>query len=253
MGVYIPGPDLRLPGLRLVSAAAGPFANHPTLATGLVSYWALDEASGTRYDSVVASGNDLTDNNTVGSVAGKLNNAASFVAANSESLSLAGGLTALSDNFTVDFWVAAAVVTREGLLTNGNGIGLVPLGFTVEDNVFGAGDLLIITRNDGGTYCYTSTGVITTDGSAFQHVVITYATAASPAVHVYINGVDKALTFAGAPSVLGAGNLFSLGRRGDTPRFFTGRQDEVGLWSRVLTAQERTDLWAADAGLFYGS
>ena len=33
--------------------------------TNLISYWELTEASGTRVDSVVASGNDLTDNNTV--------------------------------------------------------------------------------------------------------------------------------------------------------------------------------------------
>jgi hypothetical protein len=33
--------------------------------TGLVSHWELNEASGTRSDSVTASGNDLTDNNTV--------------------------------------------------------------------------------------------------------------------------------------------------------------------------------------------
>lgn len=52
------------------------------------SYWLMNETSGTRVDSVVAQGNDLTDNNTVGSAAGKVSaNAASFIAANSEFLS----------------------------------------------------------------------------------------------------------------------------------------------------------------------
>ena len=35
-----------------------------SLLTSLISYWKLDETSGTRVD--VVSGNDLTDNNTVG-------------------------------------------------------------------------------------------------------------------------------------------------------------------------------------------
>ena len=42
--------------------------NHETLTTGLVSYWNLDEVSGTRYDA--HGDNDLTDNNTVGSTDG---------------------------------------------------------------------------------------------------------------------------------------------------------------------------------------
>ena len=45
--------------------------------TGLVSYWALDETSGTRYDS--HGSNDLTDNNTVGYTTGVQGNAADFI------------------------------------------------------------------------------------------------------------------------------------------------------------------------------
>lgn len=49
-----------------------------------VAAWALDEASGTRADSVGS--NDLTDNNTVGSGTGKFDTAADFEADNSERL-----------------------------------------------------------------------------------------------------------------------------------------------------------------------
>ena len=34
-------------------------------------------------------------------------------------------------------------------------------------------------------------------------------------------------------------------------QYFDGLIDEVGLWRRVLTAQERTDLWNGGAGLTY--
>jgi len=74
--------------LSLMSAVAAPLQQetNPGLS-GLVSWWSLDETSGTRYDGY---GNfDLTDNNTVGYAAGLQGNAASFVRANSEYLSVA--------------------------------------------------------------------------------------------------------------------------------------------------------------------
>ena len=53
---------------------------------GLVSWWKMDETSGTRTDSNGA--NHLADNNTVGSTTGKQGNASLFVMANSEYLSI---------------------------------------------------------------------------------------------------------------------------------------------------------------------
>ncbi len=55
------------------------------LLTDLKAHWKLNEASGARVDS--HGSNDLTDNNTVTQVAGKIGNAAQFTAANSEWLS----------------------------------------------------------------------------------------------------------------------------------------------------------------------
>ena len=42
------------------------------MKTNLISWWELNEASGTRYDSVLASANNLTDNNSVGYALGKI-------------------------------------------------------------------------------------------------------------------------------------------------------------------------------------
>ena len=51
-----------------------------TLPTNLIAYWKLGEASGTRSDS--KGSNNLTDNNTVTSAAGKWGTAGQFTAAN---------------------------------------------------------------------------------------------------------------------------------------------------------------------------
>lgn len=69
---------------------------------GLVAAWKLDEASGARLDAYGS--HDLTDNNTVGQAAGKVGNAAQFVAANNESLSIADNTSLSAGN--LDFWAA---------------------------------------------------------------------------------------------------------------------------------------------------
>ena len=66
-------------------AAAGDDGDN--LLTNLISFWEMEEASGTRVDAVVASGNDLTDNATVTQNPGKVGNAAQFTLATSEWLS----------------------------------------------------------------------------------------------------------------------------------------------------------------------
>src|SRR3989338_9836212 len=80
-------------------------ASPDSLGTSLNAFWKLDEASGTRSDSVGS--NNLTDNNTVTQGTGKVGNAAQFTAANSESLSITDN-TALSTG-DIDFTIAAWV------------------------------------------------------------------------------------------------------------------------------------------------
>lgn len=73
-----------------------PSSSPSELLTDLVSYWRMDEVSGTRVDSVGT--NDLADSNTVG----ELNGAALFVQVNSESLTKADFV--FPDNFTWSVW-----------------------------------------------------------------------------------------------------------------------------------------------------
>ena len=79
---------LLLTGLALLLAASPAAAQSDTpgdLTDSLVACWDMDEASGVRYDSW--GDHHMTDNNTVGAVAGVVGNAAMFVEANGESLS----------------------------------------------------------------------------------------------------------------------------------------------------------------------
>jgi hypothetical protein len=74
--------------------------------TGLVSYWKLDEASGTRADSHGAFA--LVPTGTVGSTAGKLSNAANFTGAGVLSVPTAAALQTGDLDFAVALWVRLA-------------------------------------------------------------------------------------------------------------------------------------------------
>jgi len=158
---------------------------------------------------------------------------ASFVAANSESLT-GTALAELTDDFTVSFWINPANSTRWGIWNNG--INASPLGFTVEINVFGAGDVLVFATSDGGQYVYTNTGLLAVDGSAWNHVVIIYDTSESSAANkckVFINGVSATMnTGAGTPAAHTVGNAFGLGRR-STDRYYDGLMSSVAYWDSV--------------------
>ena len=222
-----------------VAAPAGPFGGHATLADGLVSYWPLDEESGVRADLVGS--NDLTDNNTVGfaSVTGPPNfpagKAASFVAANSEYLSTANNssFNVASTGFTMNFWYKSSTGDPQ------------------------------ISKDDGGserswTLASGTFYVFQTDG-IFSSVVKSVVDTNWHMVTIWYDPTElKASACLDAGAVSQGSAIASM--QDQTSPFWLGRfstsysnglTGHVGFWSRVLTAQERTDLYAAGAGLFY--
>lgn len=223
-----------------------------SLLDGLVSYWKLDEASGTREDA--HGSNDLTDNNTVGVDDGILNDGADFERANAEYLSIADasqvGLD-LSGDFSVSFWTkleswdgftgffskwSTGDTQRAYRLING-GEGLLQLN--VSSN--GANPPGLIETWS------PSTGV-------WYHVVVTYDLSAGTATF-YIDGVQLGSPqTGGATSIHNSSAAFILGRQTTTnDNYMDGLIDEFGIWSRVLDASEVVELYNSGAGLAYES
>jgi len=89
-----------------------------------VSWWTMDEASGTRADSITASGNDLTDNNTVGSAAGLWSNAADFENADADYLNISNasqtGLDATGAYSVAFYWKPESITNNHGFFTTVN-------------------------------------------------------------------------------------------------------------------------------------
>lgn len=210
-------------GLRYADLSAG-------LKTSLVSWWNLDEQSGVRYDSHGT--NHLTDNNTVGSVinagAAMDGAAASFVAANSESLSRASFNP--GQEWTASYWCKLDASSAAAIV------------FEIQNIVYdyiGAGQIYFFGTGGTGTYSYA----IPTIGEWQHHLVWSDGSK----VYAQLNGgtvwEDTRVSATGA-------NTLSIGQA--LPSYYTtGKVDEVAIWSRVLTADERTELWNAGRGKFY--
>lgn len=222
------------------------------ITDNLVAHWKLDEASGSRADSIGA--NTLTDNNTVTSAAGKLGNAASFAAVNSEYLSIADNdaLSMGDIDITIACWMKATTLNDHApLIWKGDYdlITTVEYGVWYDINV----ERFRFKISDG----FFQTGVATADNvgkpsTGTWYYVVGWHDATANTVNIQVNNATAEST---SYSSGGYDGLFAMeiGRQYSsfTPVYFDGLIDSVSIWKRVLTAGERTSLYNSGAGLEY--
>ncbi len=225
-------------GMRLLSTIYGGVAATPksTLVNGLVSYWSLDEASGTRVDSIAASGNDLTDNNTVGSAPGMHNAAASFVTGNNEWLSLGAPINLEQyTSWTVSFWTNQPTLPDNveiGAWANDGWVFYWTNGTTPTLYVYGNG------ANDTATWGSPITA------TAWHHILGGW-----DGTNIWIS-VDGGVPITTAHNKAPNDGAINFGIPiGAT--WFNGNIDEFSIWSRDLLPDERTALYNLGVGKFY--
>jgi hypothetical protein len=238
-----PVPPPPLVSSKKVSAAGG----SSSLLTSLVAYWKLDEASGTRNDSVGA--NHLTDNNTVMSTTGKVGDAADLVRANSESLSIAdnAALSVGDIDFTVGAWVkfnlnGASFPSTFHLVSKTGGSAdeywLESDGYNFRFRVYAGGNL------------YSATEAITVVSGTWYYLVGWHDATANTVNLIVNNGTPTSTSTTGAVPD-NSNSSFNIGRYGSGVFYDDGQVDEVGLWKRLLTSDERTELYNSGNGKTY--
>ena len=223
------------------------------LTDDLLAYWDLDEESGVRTDEI--SSMELVDNNTVLYATGVLTNAADFVDSNSEYLSVADNATLSfgDEDFTIQAWVnlddvdahhpiiskrknSGASVTEYDLLYNDTA---ERFRFMVAE--FGTTNWGAVNADELG---------VPTPGTWYH--IIAYHDAANDLLGIVID--------AGAPDTeaysdgcADGDSPFEIGGRfrSGTPEYLDGKVDEVGIWGRVLTSDERSQLYNSGNGLVY--
>ncbi len=207
-----------------------------TLTTGLVSYWNMEGNSNDFYGS-----NSGTDANvTYGSSYGKGGQGADFNGSNSK-INLPNA-SYTGSAFTFNAWVAPQYISQgqDGKIIDIKGTDRMVLGYFASNNpdqphntfFFAAGSSWVSAPSafTAGTW-YMVTGVY--NGSS---------------ITLYINGVF--MTSTSTSGSLAFNSSFEIGNEaGDNAaRYFQGNMDEVGFWSKALSAQEIADLYNGGAG-----
>lgn len=217
----------------------------------LISHWRMTEASGQRVD--VHGTNNLTDNNTVGTAAGKFGNGADFIPANLEYLSIPNnaGLATGDIDFTVVAWakfddlsVERAILSKYDITLTANRsykLSAHPsVGVVFSLNGPNAGDIF---HNNGTPI---STGVF--------HLFIAWHDSVNNQVgFVLDNGSPQTAawtdgTRAGtAPLIIGGTPDNSV----INSNMMDGVIHSVSLFKRMITPADRTALWNSGNGLPY--
>jgi len=220
---------------------------HHGLVDGLEFYYRLDEQSGTRLDSL--NGKHLTDNNTVGYVAGvssKVGDAANFTRGNLEYLSL--------DNASLDLlspgdtnWSMACWIKLDSSNFSDNqhifGVWRTSPSSHREYLLYwkaGHTKLWFYTSNNGSSTSYIPSAA-SLSANTWYHVMICHD-ATNDQRLMYIDGALSNSDSYSTGVYQGSGD-FNIGRTNNSTDYVDGAVDEFGMWSRVLTAAEAVSLY----------
>jgi hypothetical protein len=215
------------------------------LTTSLISYYKLDESSGNASDSVGS--NTLTNSNVTYS-AGKLNNGAVF---NGSSASLTGGDIfdfAYTGTISFAYWIKPTNFTGNQQHLNKKDPSGAFDGWQIYTNGSGVLNFDYAAPNATGIEFVTDSAVLTT--GVWQHVAFSYN---NKVLVVYVNGVSVPITKTADTVNQSTNNSinFNIGSRGNSDRWLNGSIDELGIWSRALTADEVSQLYNSNRALAY--
>lgn len=223
-----------------------------TLDNGLAAYWKLNEVFGSRADSLGVV--NLTSNNGVPQAIGKVSTAADFTTSSAQFLSSNSSVMQVGNSsFTFAGWFYLDSSTTTQMIFGKDGGAAGQREYRLRYNgatwhadfaVFRPGDVQVtVTDNVIGSL----------SGSYWNFVVVWYDATAGT-LNISINNNSPASVSVGGPlQTTTNGSLFTVGSRQfpGSQSYLDGRVDELGFWKRVLTAQERSDLYNSNAGNTY--
>ena len=225
-------------------------SNNSSLFDRLISFWRLDEASGaSRVDDFGS--NNLTNNNTVTQVAGRVGNASGFVVASSQSLSVASNASLQTGDidFTLTGWIYLTSISVAGTaVSRYNGSGAANFEYQI---VFADTNRMIFQVSDTGDDNDRTTVTANTFGALSidtWYFVAVWHDSTANTINISVNNGNADST-AHTGGVFVGTNTFRMGGNGAGTNYLGGRLDAWGFWKRLLTAAELTALYASGNGI----
>lgn len=227
------------------------------LRDNMVSWWELNEESGTRVDA--HGSNDLTAGGTggVGFGTGKQGNAADFEAGDTDYLAITdasqSGLD-FSTTFSVSAWIKLESAHNGAIISKDADDSAATRGYMFWSD---SGVLKALVGGGSGTFdFYQSSSSLST--GTWYHVVLTCNTsnASATTFEFFVNGSSigngSAIISNNITSIQNNATVFNIGSKNSGAGLsFDGLIDEVGVWSKVLSGTEITDLYNSGNGLTY--
>jgi hypothetical protein len=239
-----------------LTTAATDVKNDASLSTGLVSYWELEETTGTRVDSHGA--NDLTAVNAPGYAAAVQGNGADFeneATNNEQKLTITDGSQTGLDtqgDFAVSAWVNVETfgtgdhtpfVSKTDPV---GGYGMFSFGYYKPTNRFYS-----YVQNSGAcTGAYTVLVNYTLNTATQYHLVWNYDESAG-SVELFVNGAFVATSTGYGTNLLDCAGDFFIANSEFNGENLDGVVDEVGFWNRTITPADVTALYNGGAGIPY--
>ncbi len=217
-----------------------------TLINGLVSYWKLDETSGTRFDSFGT--NHLTSNNNIISLIGKKGNATNFAAKTDrleqqylhvQSFSLDFG----DQDFTIAGWVYIGGGSKSNsmaILSKADSSTSRQFLLEYNKNV----DRFRFNVNAGSGWIGVNADNLGSPSVAdVWYYIVAWHDSVNNQIGIQVNN-ENSNTASHSTGMITTPSKLIVGTFIDVPGYaWNGAIDELGFWKRVLTSQEKSDLY----------
>ena len=216
-----------------------------TLLTDLAAFWKMDEASGTRVDSVGSS--DLEEvGGTIDFAVGQFGRAAKFVAADEYYLESASDVTLSDAGFSVAFWVKQTSLSSFQELVQ---IGIGPSGPGI--NIFsGAAGQVTAEVFDASLASTSATVAAALADLDVQHFVCAWWNPSDEKVSVYHYSTTLAPATEESAGTVSApptdGYPVTVGVSPGTVYHLDAAINQLGVWNRVITTAEIAELVAQE-------
>lgn len=224
-------------------------ANSQTYLNQLDSWWKLDEGSSAALKIDAIGNNQLSKVNSPSVGTGIINGCATFASASSQFLTHARSTTLSpgASSFTFQAWVKLTSKTSSHYI----------LGMQTGTGNQREYIMYYSSGTDRYRFFVSTNGVATVNVAAdaygsptlntWTHILGWYDRM-NNLVNIQVNnGVVNFLTCYG--NVFSSTTPFYIGQAGDNINYWDGSIDEVAKWSRVLTTQERSDLYNLGSGV----